>query len=400
MGFFSGRVTFARFRVSGRRPGQFGPDHLEQLASNAIGKQKVSSADGVEVGWIAGDHILDSHFELAKNIVNDTLQFAMRIDAQKVPSDLLRAYTAIEIAGMAANNPSGFASSRQKREARANARERLEQEARDGRYLKRKAIPILWDSTSNELFVGSTSMTAVDRLLELFQRTFERKLEPLNAGAQAFRLAEARQQTRGVDDANPANFVPGVTPSEVAWLPDEASRDFFGNEFLLWLWYILDSVSDSIELGDKSEVAVMLARTLALECPRGQTGRESIQSDGPTRLPESRRAIQSGKLPRKVGLTLVRHDRQYELTLHAESLAVASARMPAPEAEEERARQEERVTILRDLVETLDLLYDVFCRVRTGGDWNRELGKIQRWLQSEDRRRQHEENHITEVVEA
>src|SRR5579859_2386741 len=156
MGFFSGRVTLARFHVSGRRPGQFGPDHLEQLAGHAIGKQKVSSADGVEIGWIAGDHILDTNFDLAKNIVNDTLQFALRVDAQKIPSDLLRAYTAVELAGLATGNPSGHASSRQKREARANARERLEQEARDGRYLKRESIPVLWDSQSNELFVGTT----------------------------------------------------------------------------------------------------------------------------------------------------------------------------------------------------------------------------------------------------
>lgn len=397
MPFFNGRVTFARFHVSGRRPGQFGPDDLEKLAGHQIGKQRVSSADGVEVGWIAGDHILDTNFDLAKNIINETLQFAMRIDAQKIPSDLLRAYTAVELAGLAKGNPSGNASSRQKREARATARERLEQEAKDGRYLKRKAIPVMWDSASNELFVGTTSLTAVDRLLELFQHTFDRKLEPLNAGTQAFRLAEARQQTRGVDDANPATFVPGVTPTELAWVPDEGSRDFLGNEFLLWLWYILDAVSDTIELADKSEVAIMIARTLALECPRGQTGRESIQSDGPTRLPEARRAIQAGKLPRKAGLTLVRHDKQYEITLHAESLAVSSARLPVPESDDERVRMEERVTIFRELVETLDLLYDVFCRVRTGGDWTKELGKIQRWLQHEGRHR-HEENHVTEVA--
>jgi hypothetical protein len=386
MPFFAGRVTFARYRVSGRSPGQFGPDYLERLASHQIGKQKVSSADGVEVGWIAGDHILDTRFDLAKNIVNDTLQFAMRIDAQKIPSDLLRAYAQVELEALAADNPSGHPSARQKREARASARERLENEARDGRFLRRKAVPVLWDRLSNELLVGSTSITAIDRLLELFQRTFERKLTLLNAGQQAFRLAEARQQTRNVDDANPANFVPGVTPSEIAWLPDEASRDFLGNEFLLWLWYVLDAISDTIELADKSEATVMLARTLVLECPRGQTGRESIQSDGPTRLPEARRAIQAGKLPRKAGLTLVRHDKQYELTLHAESLAVSSVKLPLPEAEEERARLDERVTILRELIETVDLLYDVFCRVRTSNDWGAELGKIQKWLQSEERR--------------
>jgi hypothetical protein len=399
MSFFSGRVTFARFHVSGRRPGQFGPEHLESLEGHAIGKQRVTSADGVEVGWIAGDHILDTRFDLAKNIVNDTLQFELRVDAHKIPSDLLRAYTQVELEGLAKNNPSGHASARQRREARANARERLEQEAKDGRYLKRKAFPVLWDATTNELFVGTTSLNAVDRLLELFQRTFDRKLEPLHAGGQAFRLAEARQQTRGVDDASPSKFVPGVTPAELAWVPDEASRDFLGNEFLLWLWYLLDDVSDSVELADKSEVAVMLARTLVLECPRGQTGRESIQSDGPSRLPEARRAIQAGKLPRKAGLTLARHDRQYELTLHAETLAVSSARLPAPEAEDDRARMEERVTILRELVETLDLLFDVFCRLRTGSDWTRELGKIQRWLQHDAPSRS-EENHAVVHVEA
>ena len=66
-----------------------------------------------------------------------------------------------------------------------------------------------------------------------------------------------------------------------------------------WLWYQTDMVSDTFALADNSEATVMLARSLTLECPRGQTGHETISSEGPTRLPESRRAIQSGKLPRK-----------------------------------------------------------------------------------------------------
>lgn len=383
MGFFNGRVSFTRFRVTGRAPGQFGPDHLDALAHHAIGKRKKMSADGVDIGWIAGDHILDTKFDLAKNIVNETLQFALRVDVTKIPSDLLRAYMHVEMEALSKGNPSGMPSARQRREARANARERLESEASDGRFLRRKSYPVLWDGVSRELLLGTTSITAIDRLAQLFHETFDRNLEPLFAGGRALRLAEAREQTRGVDDAGPSAFVPGVSPTEIAWIPDEASRDFLGNEFLLWLWYVLDSESDSIALGDGSEVTIMLARTLVLECPRGQTGRESISSEGPTRLPEARRAIQAGKMPRKVGLTLVRHDRPAELTLHAETLAVTGAKLAAPEGEEERARHEERVTILRDLAECLDLLYDVFCKVRISSDWNKELGKIQKWLKQE-----------------
>jgi hypothetical protein len=387
MGFFSGRVTFVRYRVQGTAPGSFTPEHLTRLSAHAAGKQRIAGADGVEVGWTGGEHILDTAFDLAKNIVDDTLHFGIRIDSQKLPSDLLRAYYAQELQALAASNPSGLPSARQKKEARLTARERLEEEAKDGRFLKRKVCPLLWDARSNELLVGSTAVTVVDRLHGLFEETFGVGFEPLGAGRLAFQLAELRGATRQVDDAAPAPFLPGVSPSEMAWSIDDTDRNFLGNEFLLWLWFMLDAESDTIPLGPKDEAAVMLTRSLVLECPRGQTGRQSITSDGPTRLPEARRAVQAGKLPRKVGLIVVRHDQQYEWTLQAETLGVGSARLPAPEAVEERARLEERVAQLRDLLETLDLLYDAFCRVRLSDDWSKELARMQKWLQRDDRTR-------------
>jgi hypothetical protein len=386
MGFFSGRLSFTRFRVNGPAPGLFGPEHLERLDAFQVGKARVASSDGVEVGWIAGEHILDTTFDLAKNVVNDTLSFSLRVDANKVPADLVRAYAALELQAQASKNPSGLPSARQRREARDVARQRIEDEAKDGRFLRRKAYPVLWDAQSNELLVGATSATVVDRLHTLFERTFGQSFEPLSAGALAFRLAEARKQTRGVDDAAPSPFIPGLSAEEVAWVVDETSRDFLGNEYLLWLWYYLDSEDDTLRLSDGSDATAMLARTLVLECPRGQTGKESITHDGPTRLPEARRAIQAGKMPRKSGLIVVRHDTQYELTLSAESLAVTAARLPAPEATDERARLEERVTQIRHLLETLDLMYDVFGQKRTGDGWAAEVAKMQKWLQREERR--------------
>jgi hypothetical protein len=387
MGFFSGRVTCARFRVTGKSPSSFDTDHLHRLARNAIGKQRVASGDGVEAGWIAADHILDTHFDLAKNIVNDTLHFALRVDSQKVPADLLRAYTAVELEGLAAGNPSGHPSARQKREARDSARERLEKEAADGRFLQRKSYEVLWDARSNELLFGTTGVTATDRLHALFQKTFERSFEPLSAGRQAYLLAELREQTRNVEDAAPSVFHPGAEKPIVAWDPDETSRNFLGNEFLLWLWHVVDAHSDTIRLSDDSEATVMFARSLALECPRGQTGKESISSDMPSRLPEARRAIQAGKLPRKAGLTLVRHDNTYELSLQAETLALSGVKLPTPDEADDRARLEERINLLRSLLETVDLLYDAFGRVRATSAWSKELAKIQKWLHDEERAR-------------
>lgn len=386
MGFLAGRATFLRFRVNGPTQRTFAEDHLERLSEHAAGQQRIASADGIEVGWAAGDHILDTDFQLEKNIVADALVFDLRVDAEKLPSDLLKAYTAVELKALSANNPSGFPSAKQKREAKEIARERLEQEAKDGRYRKRKCIPVLWDAPTNELLFGATSYTHVDRLVSLFNVTYGFELEAISAGTRAFQLAELHERTRSVDDSSPSAFIPDIPAEDVAWIADESSRDFLGNEYLLWLWYMSDGESDTLKLADNTEATFMPARTLTLECPRGLTGHETISHEGPTRLPEALRAVQSGKLPRKLGLTVVRHDSQYEFTLHAETLGVAGVKFPNSEEENARLKLEDRVGQIRHLIETLDLMYDAFGTVRFGSGWPDTLARMQRWLARGERR--------------
>jgi hypothetical protein len=61
--------------------------------------------------------------------------------------------------------------------------------------------------------------------------------------------------------------------------------------------------------------------------PLALSGSEKTRGGAPTQLPEARRAMQAGKLPRQAGMMPVRHDHQYELTLQAETLAVSSAKL-------------------------------------------------------------------------
>lgn len=387
MGFFGSRISFARFRPTGSRPDVFSTDTLDALNKHKIGNGRaaIASADGIDSGWIAGDHILDRKFDLAKNIVSDTLQWALRIDAFKIPPDLLRAYAAEELEALSASNPSGNPSNRQRREAKDRAKERLEDEARDGRFVKRKAHGLLWDLPSGELLVSGAGAPALDRLFPLFDETFGTGLEPLSAGRHAFLLAETRNLTRAIDDATPSAFVQGRATDRMHWSPDQTSRDFLGNEFLAWLWFVVEERGDSLKLRDDSEAAVLPVRTLTLECPAGETGKETITSDAPTRLPEARRALQSGKLPRKMGFIVSRHDQQYEFTLSAETLAVSGLKLPAPEGDNERVRDEERIGYLRDFLETLDLMFDAFLAVRAADGWTAELDRMRNWLNRAER---------------
>src|SRR3954447_15865441 len=382
MGFLNGRVTYVRYRVGGEPPLPFGEEHLERVQQHVIGRHGAGEpADGIASGWAGGDHVLDLNFDPAKNIVNDALHLALRIDTDKIPGDLLRAYTRIETDARAQLNPSGRPTKAQRQEAKEAARLRAEAEAADGRFRRRKHYPVLWDGQANILYAGTASTAVLDRLQALFRETFDRPLEPITAGSLAYLQAEARGQERSVEDFGPVGFLGEGSHTSVAWAgSDASSRDFWGNEFLIWLWHTLQNDGDTLSLPDGSEATVMVAKTLMLDCPRGETGRDSMTNEGPTRLPEAFRALQAGKLPRKAGLIVVRHGVQYELTLQAETLAVSGAAVPKTEGVSGYEALCARVDGLRHLVETLDLLYDAYGRRRTGPDWTGELGRIRRWL--------------------
>jgi hypothetical protein len=382
MGFLNGRVTFTRYRVSGDSPLPFGEDILNLAAEHAIGRHGAAEAtDGVSTGWAGGGHLLDLTFDLAKNVVNDALHLAIRIDTDRIPGTLLRAYTQMELDALAKHNPSGHPTKAQRQEAKEAARIRAEGEAADGRFRRLNHYPVLWDGQHGILYAGTTSTTVLDRLQSLFRETFDRYLEPITAGT----LASPENGESELADQGRLTLLGGEDAelSTVAWAENAPNMlDHLGNEFLVWLWHTLANDTDTIPLADGSDVAVMLAKTLSLDCPRGENGRDTLTDDAPTRLPEALRALQSGKLPRKAGLMLVRHGAQYELTLQAESLAVSGAQLPRPEDDGLSAAEIRmaRVDSLRHLTETLDLLFDAYRRRRAGNGWTKEVSRIRQWL--------------------
>src|ERR1700709_369042 len=107
MGFFTGRVTFLRFAVGGSAPRLFDDEHLDRLREHVAGRQAVAAADGGEGGWGGGKAGLYLDFALAKNVVNDCLQFDLRVDTDRLPGDLLKAYYEADLTALSKDNPSG-----------------------------------------------------------------------------------------------------------------------------------------------------------------------------------------------------------------------------------------------------------------------------------------------------
>lgn len=365
MSFLTGSVSAVQF--SAEWPESLTGQEAEFLAR--LGAEPcVFGEDGESCGWTAGGHRRDVRFG-GRNVLGDFLSFDFRRTTDRIPPALVRDYAAEALAELVAGNGDMPPTARQKREAREQGRERAEEEAKDGRFRKHAVVPVVWDRKTGRVWFGSGSSAMIDRFVVLMTRTF---------GVEVSLVTPAVWSN--ADTAGPAtSFVPGVTPVEYAWVPDLDRPDHLGNEFALWLLWRADR--DGGEVGKE---VVMVARSLALDCPRGQTGSETVRYEGPARLPEVRKALQAGKLPRQMGLTVVSEGEQYELTLHVDRWAITAGRLPAAADDLPKATDQRQVARLEDvraMFRAVESLFGTFLEVRRDpAAWTADVLKLRSWL--------------------
>src|SRR5688572_23980357 len=353
MGFASGSISFRRFAVVGSHPGTIDQDLLDKLAEHALHTPEVGIPAEAEYGWSGGRHLLDAVFSFENNVFADALHFALRIDTNKVPAELKRAYAAIEEEAAAATNPSGFISKNQKRDVRDIVRRRVDDELRTGRFRRSKLLPVLWDVPAQILYCAANG-PSLEQLMELFERTFGLTLMPLSAGALAQRFLQPKGRQRDYEDFKPTRFVQsaggeGEWP-EYPWvMKGPEPKDFLGNEFLLWLWHEAEANSGTVN-SPAGEVSILFDRSLELDCAYGQTGKDTFRATGPTRMPEAREGLRAGKVPRKAAMVLEISGLQFGFTFNPETFALTAVNIGKVEdAATPRILFEERIALLRQL---------------------------------------------------
>jgi len=404
MAFDSGRVTFVRFQVSGEAPAQVDETVLRTLHAHRFQETAVGAPDEVEAGWTTGEHILDTQFSYEKNGFGGMLLCAMRLDTHKVPSDLKQAYKKINEQAAAETNPSGFASKAQKRDAAEQADRQVREDLAAGRFRRSKAIPVLWDLPRGMLYCGAATNTALEQLTSLLRASFGVELQLVTAGTRASELLRGIGLGRDYEDLKPSAFTGApqkardaaaegdgprdMTVPQVPWIVQSLDlKDFLGNEFLLWLWWHIETNEGAVACGGSgnggSGASMYLAmdKALDMECAWGVGGKQSLRGEGPARLREAGEALRMGKWPRKTGLLLSDGEHQWELTLQGDRLAVASASMPeVPDAESPRELTEARLQLVRRLADAVDGLYHAFLSERTASGWPGKRDAIGQWI--------------------
>lgn len=388
MGFLSGSATFERFRIKQDPTGDFGEEHLKILREHRIQSAGSNLYEAPAVGFTGGSHLLDTDFDLSKNIIGETLHLGIRTDSCVVPGPIKQAWMQIELRDVLEDSPGKRPTKAQREEAQEAVDARCREEAEQGNYLRMNVTPVLWDAETGTILLGSTSETSNSACVQFLNQAFGLELEWLTSGSLALEIAEAAGLTANLFETGPAPLHPTFNGHVVWWNGMGDNHDYLGNEFLLWLWWHLEQVATTLDLSDGSDVSCMFARTLSLDCPLGENGKESFSAESPVVLPESMLAIRMGKLPRKAGLTLVRQGEQFDLTLKAETFSIGAAKSSDIGDTSPSRDALDRIQSLKNGLETLDLLFEHFCHIRLADPWTATGEKISAWLQSETPLRQ------------
>lgn len=394
MSFRNGPASWSRFRVFGEAPAAVDEKMLDRLAKHILKPTPVGAPPEFAAGWCGGRHVLDDQLDHDTCGFGSALLAGVRIDINRVPPELKRAYVAMAESERAAGTETGFLSRAEKRAAKDEAEKRCTEELADGRHTKRKLIPLLWDLKSQTLLATLGGERPQTLVRDLFTSSLDLRVQSRSAGSIAWDLLVDLGLANDLDDAKPSIFTPppaersldgehrlGPQP-ETPWaMAGPEPKDFLGNEFMLWLWCVTELEEGLVQTA-AGTVAVVIDRVLDLDCAWGVTGRTALRGAAPTRSPEAAKALQYGKWPRRMGLIVAGGDgRQWQLDLQGDRFAVSGATLPEiDEVRSVREIHEQRIERVLELDGLLTALYQTFLRARIGGGWTAHRERIAEWI--------------------
>lgn len=162
---------------------------------------------------------------------------------------------------------------------------------------------------------------------------------------------------------------------------------FLGNEFLTWLWFMIDTRQSQLKQFDPDLTALEIGKRIDLENRRDEKiERITIKGDDAD-LREGYLALRKGALVTHVNLVLRSANLQWEFNLKGESLNVSGLKTPetaAPENEEETEdRMLEKIALHERVTHFLEAAFRHFVHLRTSDKWDgATVGRIHQWLSS------------------
>jgi hypothetical protein len=162
---------------------------------------------------------------------------------------------------------------------------------------------------------------------------------------------------------------------------------FLGEEFLTWLWYVIEKNQTLLTNFDPDFVALEVGNRIVFENRRKESAeRITIKGEG-AGLEEGILALKNGALVTELNMVYRSAESIWQFTLKGESLNISSLSIPQtnlPESDEDlEGYVLEKLFFYDKALQFLKNIFSHFVKLRISNDWQgKNIAPIRKWIQS------------------
>lgn len=162
---------------------------------------------------------------------------------------------------------------------------------------------------------------------------------------------------------------------------------FLGEEFLTWLWYLIEKDQNLIKNFDKDFVALEVGNRIVFENRRKESDERITIKGDEANLEEGILALKKGALVTELNMVYRSGELRWQFTVKGESLNISSLITPKTDLPESTEDIEgavlEKIFLYDRALELLDNLFKHFLKLRVSNTWqSKVVSNINDWIHS------------------
>ena len=162
---------------------------------------------------------------------------------------------------------------------------------------------------------------------------------------------------------------------------------FLGNEFLTWLWFIIETDQNRLRQYDPDLVSLNIGNRMVLENTRNNA-KETVTIKGQDAdLEEGLLALKKGSVVTEIHLSYKAGDQHWQFNLKGESLNISNLKLPetgpVETPEDFEGAVIEKTYLIEKVIGLVNNLFSHFIKLRVSNEWRYQtLSRIRKWASS------------------
>jgi len=165
---------------------------------------------------------------------------------------------------------------------------------------------------------------------------------------------------------------------------------FLGNEFLTWLWFVVENDRERLNKIEKDLVYLNIGNRIVLENKINNAVETITILGDDAGLEEGILSLGKGAVVTEINLLYKSGDNEWRFTIKGESMNISNLKIPETAVVESSEDIEgmvlEKAYLYEKITNLIDNLFKEFIKLRVSGKWNESIvPEIRKWIYSEEK---------------